>query len=158
MRRITLALVATVAGLVLLLSYRTSLSGPATNSAAGQAGAPPGIVRQSTPAPSTSDSAAPPTAGTSGDLTVNGSLQDNGFGPIQVQIQVSGGRIVDVVALAQPGDGHSRRINSYALPQLREEVLAAQSAHIDAVSGATVTSEAYVKSLQAAIDAAHLGS
>jgi uncharacterized protein with FMN-binding domain len=147
MRRITLALVATVAGLVLLLSYKTSLSGPA-GSPSTQAGAPPGIVRQTTPAPSTSDGAA---------VTVNGSMQDNGFGPIQVQIQVSGGKIVDVVTLAQPGDGHSRRINSYALPQLREEVLAAQSAHIDAVSGATVTSEAYVRSLQAAIDAAHLG-
>jgi uncharacterized protein with FMN-binding domain len=155
MRRITLALVATVAGLVLLLSYKTSLSGPAGDSTATQAGAPPGIVRQATPTPSTSDSAGP--TGTSGDVTVNGSLQDNGFGPIQVQIQVSGGKIVDVVTLAQPGDGHSRRINSYALPRLRAEVLAAQSAHIDAVSGATVTSEAYVRSLQAAIDAAHLG-
>ncbi len=156
MRRITLALVATVAGVVLLLSYKTSLSGPGTNAGSGQVGAPPGIVRQATPAPSTSDSAAPRPA-TGGDVTVNGSLQDNGFGPIQVQIQVSGGKIVDVVALAQPADGHSRRINSYALPRLRQEVLDAQSAHIDAVSGATATSEAYVKSLQAAIDAAHLG-
>ena len=84
-------------------------------------------------------------------------MVDNGYGPVQVQIEVSGGRIVDVSTLALPGDGHSRRINSFAVPRLREEVLAAQSAQIDTVSGATATSEAYAQSLQAALDAAHLG-
>jgi uncharacterized protein with FMN-binding domain len=96
-------------------------------------------------------------AADSGTLTVNGTTVDNGYGPVQVQVKISNGRIVDVSALALPGDGHSERINSYAVPQLREEVLRAQSAHVDAVSGATDTSMAYIRSLQAALDAAHLG-
>ena len=82
---------------------------------------------------------------------------DNGFGPVQVQLKISGGKITDVTTLALPPDGHSQRINSYAVPQLRQEVLGAQSAHVDTVSGATATSEAYTQSLQAALDAAHLG-
>jgi uncharacterized protein with FMN-binding domain len=55
------------------------------------------------------------------------------------------------------GNGRDREINAYALPVLRQETLAAQSATIDAVSGATVTSEGYRESLQSALDAAHLG-
>jgi uncharacterized protein with FMN-binding domain len=82
---------------------------------------------------------------------------DNGYGPVQVQVRISHGKIVDVTTLALPQDGHSERINSSAVPQLREEVLRAQSAHVDAVSGATDTSMAYTQSLQAALDAAHLG-
>ena len=59
-------------------------------------------------------------------------------------------------ALTYPsGNGHDTAINAYALPQLRQEVLAAQSAQVDAVSGATVTSDGYRESLQAALDAAH---
>jgi hypothetical protein len=151
MKRIVLGVVVTVVGLVLLLSYRTSLAGPVATPTA----APPGVVRPGT-------STGPTPAGTTGGggtaaLTVNGTVVDNGYGPVQVQIHVSGGRIVDVSTLALPGDGHSRRINSYAVPQLRQEVLAAQSAQIDTVSGATATSEAYTQSLQAALDAAHLG-
>jgi uncharacterized protein with FMN-binding domain len=152
MRRITLAVAATVAGLILLLSYRTSLSGPA----ATPTGAPPGVVRPA--AQGTSAPSAGADTGTGGQTgRVNGAVVDNGYGPVQVQIEVSAGRIVDVSTLALPGDGHSRRINSFAVPRLREEVLAAQSAQIDTVSGATATSEAYAQSLQAALDAAHLG-
>jgi uncharacterized protein with FMN-binding domain len=89
-------------------------------------------------------------------LTVNGSAVDDGFGVVQVQVKISGRKIVDVSTLSQPQDGHSRRINSVAIPQLRQEVLDAQSANIDTISGATVTSEAYAQSLQAALDAAHV--
>jgi hypothetical protein len=154
MKRIALGLVATVAGLVLLLSYRTSLAGPAATPAA----APPGVVRADSPTGAAGPTPAGPTAaGGTGAMTVNGTVVDNGYGPVQVQIHVSGGRIVDIGTLALPGDGHSRRINSYAVPRLRQEVLAAQSAHVDTVSGATATSEAYAQSLQAALDAAHLG-
>lgn len=156
MRRISLAIVTTIAGLVLLFSYRTSTSGPA-GPAAGAA--PPGIVVPAAPAPAGSGPAGsgapgPGTTGT-GDLTVNGTAEDNGFGPVQVQVKIAGGRIVDVSTLELPGDRHSDRINSYAVPQLRQEVIDAQSAHIDTVSGATATSEAYTRSLQAALDAAH---
>jgi uncharacterized protein with FMN-binding domain len=54
------------------------------------------------------------------------------------------------------GNHRDEEINAYALPVLRQAVLDAQSAHIDTVSGATVTSDGYKQSLQAALDAAHL--
>ena len=149
MRRITLALVGTAAALVLLFSYRTSTGG----SAGATGTAPPGIVgppvQGADPAPATSAART---------VTVNGSVENNGFGPVQVRVLVSAGRIVDVGTLALPEDGHSRRINSYAVPVLRKEVLDAQSARVDTVTGATATSEAYRESVQAALDAAHLGS
>jgi FMN-binding domain len=158
MRRITLTIVSTVAGLVLLFSYRTSTSGPAGGSTA----APAGIVGPAAPG-AAGTAAAPPgpggssaTTSGSGSLTVNGSAVDDGYGVVQVQAKISGGKIIDVTTLSLPQDGHSRRINSVAVPQLRQEVLSAQSANIDTVSGATLTSEAYAQSLQAALDAAHL--
>jgi uncharacterized protein with FMN-binding domain len=161
MRRITLTMVSTIAGLVLLFSYRTSTSGPGGGSTAQ----PVGIVGPATsgaPDPSGSSATSPASGGPpattprSGTLTVNGSAIDDGFGVVQVQVKISAGKIVDVSTLSQPQDGHSQRINSVALPQLRQEALKAQSANIDTVSGATVTSEAYAQSLQAALDAAHL--
>jgi uncharacterized protein with FMN-binding domain len=157
MRRIAFVFVSTVAAVVLLFSYRTSTSG----SGVGAAGAPPGIVKPVTAGPGSvqAEPSATPSGGAadSGIVTVNGTTVDNGYGPVQVQVQIANGRIVDVTVLSLPRDGHSERINSYAVPQLREEVLRAQDARIDVVSGATDTSLAYTRSLQAALDAAHLG-
>jgi uncharacterized protein with FMN-binding domain len=148
MRRITLWLVSTVAVLVLLFSYRTSTQGPAARPGAqapADTGAP-GIV--STPGASDTPSTV--------DTVVNGSVASTRWGPVQVQVRISGGRIVDVSTLQVPsGNRTDREINAYAVPQLREEVLAAQGANIDTVSGATVTSDGYRRSLQAALDAAH---
>ena len=88
----------------------------------------------------------------------NGALVDTPYGPVQVQLQFTNGAISEVAVVAYPnGDGQSVRINSRALPQLRTELLAAQSAQIDTVSGATYTSHAYKKSLQSAIDQARAG-
>ncbi|MFF0267572.1 FMN-binding protein [Kribbella sp. NPDC004536] len=82
---------------------------------------------------------------------------DTQYGPVQVQITVRGGRIVDAHAVQHPsGDGQTDRINGYAVPQLNHEAIAAQNAHIDTVSGATFTSGGYRQSLQSALDAAHL--
>ena len=77
------------------------------------------------------------------------------FGPVQVQVTIAGGQITDVTPLALPTGGRSGRISSYAAPTLRSEVLNAQSAAIDIVSGATYTSAAYSQSLQSALDQAH---
>ena len=78
------------------------------------------------------------------------------FGDVQVEIKVSGGRIVDVQALQLPSDHRrSQSISNYAGPLLRTEALQSQSAQIDGVSGATYTSAAYAESLQGAIDQAH---
>jgi uncharacterized protein with FMN-binding domain len=79
------------------------------------------------------------------------------WGDVQVTITVTNGKITDVQVPVYPTEnGRDREINSYALPVLRQEVLSAQSANIDTVSGATVTSDGYIESLQAALDAAHL--
>ena len=94
-------------------------------------------------------------AGTGG--TFAGDVVQTRFGPVQVQITVSGGTISDVTALQLTDDGgRSVQISNYAAPLLRAEVLQAQSANVQTISGATVTSDAYLTSLQAALDAAHL--
>ncbi len=79
------------------------------------------------------------------------------FGPVQVQISVGSGKISEVSALQLTNeDRRSVQISNYAAPVLRSEVLQAQSANVQTVSGATVTSSAYLTSLQSALDAAHL--
>jgi uncharacterized protein with FMN-binding domain len=152
MRRITMWFVGTVVAVVLLFSYRTSTSG------AGGAGtaAPPGVVTPGGAAPGVV-TPAPGTASTTGaDVVVNGTVAQTRWGPVQVQVRIASGKITDVRALQVPnGNRRDVEINAYAVPRLRAEVLAAQSANIDAVSGATVTSDGYVGSLQAALDRAH---
>jgi uncharacterized protein with FMN-binding domain len=77
------------------------------------------------------------------------------YGPVQVRVVFRGRRIVDVKALRDPDDlDRSRQIDADALPKLRAQVLAAQSARIDGVSGATYTSAAYQQSVQSALDLA----
>ncbi|MEV0567729.1 FMN-binding protein [Dactylosporangium sp. NPDC050588] len=154
MRRITLWLMSTVAAVVLLFSYRTSTMGATAPNMPGPVGAAPGVVPGG-PAPGASTgSSAPP-----GSTVVNGTVSQTRWGPVQVRVTISGGRITDVVALQVPsGNRRDREINSFAVPALRDAVLRAQSADIDSVSGATVTSDGYRRSLQAALDAAHFGS
>lgn len=85
-----------------------------------------------------------------------GGVVDTQYGPVQVEITVRSGRIVKAHTLQHPsGDGQTDRINGYAVPQLDQEAMSAQSAQIDTVSGATFTSEGYKQSLQSALDAAH---
>jgi uncharacterized protein with FMN-binding domain len=75
---------------------------------------------------------------------------------VQVQITIRSHRIVKATAIDYPQDSsRDREINSYAIPQLDDEVLQAQSAQIDTVSGATYTSDGYRGSLQSALDSAH---
>ena len=79
------------------------------------------------------------------------------YGDVQVQITVAGGKITAAEAIQYPnGDRHDQQINAYAIPLLNAEVVDAQSANIDTISGATVTSDGYLQSLQSAIDNAHL--
>ncbi len=168
------ALVTTVLGLTLLFSFKTpdQVAFDATSgSGSAVIGEPPttGSTTTSTtvsPTPTpTSDSgvAATPvptatggtaaTTGTYKDGTATGSVISTRFGDVQVEVTISGGTIADVTALRLPSrDGRSQRIASIAEPILREEALAAQSAQIDLLSGATYTSEAYAESLQSALD------
>jgi uncharacterized protein with FMN-binding domain len=89
--------------------------------------------------------------------TYAGKVVSTRFGTVQVQITVQNGKVTDVTALKlTDAERKSQMISAQAAPILRSEVLQAQSADVQTVSGATVTSDAYLTSLQAALDAAHL--
>ena len=161
MRRIALVMTMTVAALILLFSYRTSRGAGVVAGQLGAGSTSVGIVVGG-PTPTVTGSGSPkPTTGkppAAADLTVNGTEADTDWGIVQVQVTIHNGRITDVKAIQYPhGNGRDDEINSYALPQLHDQVLAAQSANIDGVSGATVTSGGYIESLQAALDIAHFG-
>jgi uncharacterized protein with FMN-binding domain len=101
-------------------------------------------------------SKAPAAAPQSG--TVDGAVVGTQYGSVQVRVSFTGKKITNVHALQlTDSSGTSVSISAGAAPTLRHEALAAQSAKIDVVSGATYTSEAYQQSLQSALDAAHLG-
>ncbi|NUP74533.1 MAG: FMN-binding protein [Sinomonas sp.] len=87
--------------------------------------------------------------------TFTGPSESTRFGTVQVQAVVAGGKITDVKALhLTDAERRSQMISASAAPVLRSEVLQAQTANVDTVSGATITSEAYLSSLQGALDAA----
>jgi uncharacterized protein with FMN-binding domain len=89
--------------------------------------------------------------------TFTGAVAQTRWGPVQVTITVAGGKITAVDVPQYPsGNGKDREINAYALPILKQDTLTAQSANIDMISGATVTSDGYVQSLQSALDQAGL--
>ena len=157
MRRIVFWLASTVTVVVLLFGYHTS-----TNKTSS-----PGIPR-STSNPTTStgkESSSSANSGSSGSTsntakitTYTGPVVQTRWGPVQVKITVQGGKITKVTILQQPsGNGRDAQINGQALPILIDETVTAQSANIDMVSGATVTSDGYVRSLQAALDEAASG-
>jgi uncharacterized protein with FMN-binding domain len=87
--------------------------------------------------------------------TYSGTVEETRYGPVQVEIVVAGDRITDVKALQLTNqDPRSEQISNTAAPILRSEVLAAQSASVATVSGATFTTEGYLTSLQSALDKA----
>jgi hypothetical protein len=160
MKRIATWLLSTVTVVVLMFGYHTSTSGtlstatqPAiTGSASGSAG--------STTSGNGSGSGSGGGTGSgsgSGSTTATGSVAPTEWGPVQVQLTLSSGSISSVQVLQYPsGNSRDTEINSYALPVLIQETLDAQSANIDMVSGATVTSVGYTESLQSALDPAGL--
>ena len=89
------------------------------------------------------------------DGTFTGSVADAYYGLVQVAATIKSGRIVDVQFVDYPHDRRtSARINSIAMPALMTEAIQAQSARVDVISGATLTSEAFAQSLQSALDTA----
>ena len=86
--------------------------------------------------------------------TVTGAVSQTQYGPVQVRITVSGGKITNAEAVQAPKGGTSDEKTALSIPKLNQEAVAAGSADIDSVSGATYTSEGYKKSLQSALDQA----
>ncbi len=181
MKRIVLFLLSTATILVLLFGYHTSTSSRAAGGTTsivapvqvgGTGAAAPGTSTGTTPTGTTPTGTTPtgasaggsasvttPAAGaaSSGSTTVLGDSTDTRWGPVQVSITVQDGKITAVSVPVYPdGNGRDQEINATALPTLVQETITAQNANIDMVSGATVTSEGYVTSLQSALDKAGL--
>ncbi|GAA2312343.1 FMN-binding protein [Streptomyces violaceusniger] len=148
MRKAAVTTVSTVAGVILLLSLK-----PHQNPAPDTTASPPPSGTPGASSSSAPKEHKPSSGGASGTYT--GSVINTSYGPVQVSVTLSHGRITTVKALRTPSDRpRSQQIAADAVPRLTQEALSAQSAHIDAVSGATYTSEGYARSLQSALDRA----
>jgi uncharacterized protein with FMN-binding domain len=166
MKRVLLSITGTVLGLVALLSFKSNahpissgaalpsaaLPGSSSSSSAGGA-TPSGSSAPPDPAGSSSTPGRSPASATA--KTVAGDAIQTQYGVVQVQITVSGKKITNASFLQLTAyDGHSAQINNAAAPILLQETLAAQSANIDTVSGASYTTQGYEQSLQSALDKA----
>jgi uncharacterized protein with FMN-binding domain len=139
-------------------TVESGLSGGGTSDGTGSGtsgGAGSGTSGGTLPTADTSGGGSATTA-TAGTATVDGSVVDTRYGPVEVEITVVGGKVTAATAIELPSGGRSGAISRYAAPILSSEALSAQNAQIDLVSGATYTSEAYARSLQAALDQAGL--
>lgn len=142
LRRNVIWLLSTVTVLVLLFGYHTSTEGRSGAGPAIIGGAATGGVASSTQA-------------AAGSTTVTGDVAQTQWGPVQVRLTMTGSTIKGVDVIEYPnGNGRDAEINAYALPRLVQETLSAQSANIDMISGATITSGGYIQSLQSALDKA----
>ncbi|MGS2586993.1 FMN-binding protein [Streptomyces hebeiensis] len=142
MRRAVLTTTATSALIVLLLAFKPHHSGPV--------GAAPRPV-PATPPPVGGTA---PSGGSTGG-TYTGDTIGTPYGPVQVEATVRAGRLTGVRVLQVPsGSGRDQQIAATAVPALTREALSAGNAHIDAVSGASYTSQGYIRSLQSALDRA----
>jgi len=161
MKRIVLWCMSTLTALVLLFGYHTSTSSRAAAGGQSSAVAPvtgnAGTSSDGTSSGTASSGTASSGTATTGSTTVTGDTTSTRWGPVQVELTVANGSITDVSVLQYPnGNGKDQQINARALPVLIQETLDAQNANIDMVSGATVTSEGYLQSLQSALDKAGL--
>lgn len=150
MRRAAVTLVATVVGLVLLLSYKTHNTALTPRPAAIGPARPTASPSPSTTPTPGSSSPAPTTTATK---TEYGQPVNTQYGTVQVRVTETAGRIVAVQPVQLPDTrGRDIEIDNIAVPQLIQETIDAQSARIDMISGATFTSAGYIQSLQSALD------
>lgn len=153
MRRVILAVTATIAGLVALLSFKSHAPtlAAATGTTGGSSTSSSSSSSSSVPGEFPTGSAAPKL--TAGQSTLTGHVANTVYGPVQIQLVVQDSKIVKVAILEQPTNTiHDIQIGEFAFPKLISETLAAQDAKVDAVSGASYTSAGYISSLQSAVD------
>jgi uncharacterized protein with FMN-binding domain len=173
MRRTIITVGGTLAGLAALLAFKSHPAVDAS-SAAGTSGTTPSPTLALGPSNAASPGRAPlpssmrshsstggrTTASASASApaatrTITGTVANTQYGPMQVQVVLTGKQITKVNVLQQTDSGQeSSQIDSFSIPKLTSETLTAQSARIDAVSGATTTSQGYIQSLQSALDQA----
>ena len=157
------ALALTGAGSALVLGFKTTGGdvtlpvanpGSATSSGSGSNSGSSSTSGSSTTSDSGSNSGSSGSTTKYADGIWMGSEVSEPWGPFQVEVVISGGKITNVSVVESPGDRHSSRINNVAVPLLTESTLSTQSAAVDMVSGATWTSDSYDQSLQSALDKA----
>jgi uncharacterized protein with FMN-binding domain len=155
---VTVLVIGWQAGAAAAHNAATTATADSTSTPTGSVASPsatPTATPSSTATGTPSATPTPSSAGVSG--TFVGSTVETRFGPVQVEIVVAGGKITNVKALQLTNQGgRSVEISNYAAPILRKEVLAAQSAKVSSVGGATYTSDGYLSSLQSALDKAKL--
>jgi uncharacterized protein with FMN-binding domain len=160
MRRITTWLLSTISALVLLFSYHTSTSSGASASVVAQSGTDTGTTSGDTPSTGSGSTDGGTSSGSgtaSAAKTYTGDAIMTRYGNVQVEITVENGKVTDAKVLQVPwNNGKDQEINSYAVPILNQEAVDQQGSTIDMVSGATYTSQGYIRSLQSAIDQANL--
>jgi len=164
MRRAVIVLGTTAAGLAALLSFKShslAASVPSASTPAPSTGSPQAMASGTGPSSTGStagQASATPKASAAAPAamrTVTGTVANTQYGPMQVRVTLAGAKITQVTVLQRTDDGsESDQIDANAIPKLTSETLAAQSAHIDAVSGASYTSSGYIQSLQSALDQA----
>ncbi len=121
----------------------------------GEAGTPSALAGGATPAVTPS---ARPGSATGPARSATGAVEPYGYGELSVTVTVRGNQITAVsVPLLRTAEPYSQQLAQQVIPMLRSEVLAAHSAQIHGVSGATYTSEAYAQSIQSALDKLHFG-
>jgi uncharacterized protein with FMN-binding domain len=114
----------------------------------------PTTTTPTTTTPSTGTTSSNTTSGYK-DGTYNGSLENAFYGNVEVSATISGGKITNVKFLQYPNDSpNSQDINQQAMPYLQQEAIQAQSANVNIISGATLTSQAFIQSLSSALSKA----
>jgi len=156
------AVFATTVGVVWLVTFRVTPHARPVAAAPPPSPAPatsetPSSAPAATPTPAATATPTPAPANRPANGSYTGALVPTRFGDVQVRIVVTSGRITDVVAVQMPNDrARSAEITQYVTPVLRSEVIRAQNAQIDVISGATFTSEAYAESVNDAMRQDHL--
>jgi uncharacterized protein with FMN-binding domain len=150
--------VAGFAGVIGLHGKTAPVAQRAAGNAPGRSQPGPSAPSRTVPAAGASPGGQPgPATATGGTHSAAGATERFGYGELAVRVTVTGHRITNVTVPAlQTAEPFSRQLSEQAIPLLRSQVLAADGANINGVSGATFTSEAYATSVQAALDKLHL--
>lgn len=146
----------TGAGLVPSSAASKTRSAPTASGSSGTSHSPAGATAttsSTTSSSATTTSSSSTASSSSGTRSAVGEAVSFQYGELQVKVTEHAGRITNVsIARFDISDPHSQSIDEYAVPRLRQEVISAQSAHIDGISGASYTSQAYGQSVQSALD------
>jgi len=136
---------------VAFVAYLIFANKSAAPVATGPTGSPSATGPTSLPPTSTPAGTPPAAIGTYKDGTYTGNVADAFYGNLQVTAVIQGGAIVDVQFPQYPTNGHSGSVSATALPELKQEAIAAQSANVNIISGATQDSQAFQQSLASAL-------